>query len=347
MILLTRKKMNSMPNNRGLWNFDFSDKYKLNKKELVNSYIRYMLNRTQDMFEYKGLPESIPKKNLELYLQTKGFVVIPSKNIDKPIAMYGGLGGVPNEYYMPTIAIVNNPYLKYNESLKIGEDCIVIYNDSTITGLMPMFQKYALLLAECDLSINMINKTNRIDNVIECGDSNTEAAALKFIEDIENGELSHIVSKKFIDESLLKIHSLSKTTDNLLKLIELRNYIESSWYIDLGLNSNYNMKRERLNLGEVSMNVDVLLPYVENMLNSRREALAQVNDKFGTDIRVDLNSSWKLEHENFLALSKDIEKVETEETPETKETTETEETEETKETSETSETEEKEEKEET
>ena len=285
--------MNNMSNNRGLWNFDFSDKYKLNKKELVNSYIRYMLNRTQDMFEYKGLPESIPKKNLELYLQTKGFVVIPSKNIDKPIAMYGGLGGVPNEYYMPTIAIVDNPYLKYNESLTIGKDCIVIYNDSTITGLMPMFEKYALLLAECDLSINMINKTNRIDNVIECGDSNTEAAALKFIEDIENGELSHIVSKKFIDESLLKIHSLSKTTDNLLKLIELRNYIESSWYIDLGLNSNYNMKRESLTDSETEVDTYTLTPLIKNMLEERQNGIKRINEKWNLNISVDLGGSWK------------------------------------------------------
>ena len=285
--------MNNMSNNRGLWNFDFSDKYKLNKKELVNSYIRYMLNRTQDMFEYKGLPESIPKKNLELYLQTKGFVVIPSKNIDKPVAMYGGLGGVPNEYYMPTIAIVSNPYLKYNESLTIGKDCIVIYNDSTITGLMPMFEKYALLLAECDLSINMINKTNRIDNVIECGDSNTEAAALKFIEDIENGELSHIVSKKFIDESLLKIHSLSKTTDNLLKLIELRNYIESSWYIDLGLNSNYNMKRESLTDSETEVDTYTLTPLIKNMLEERQNGIKRINEKWNLNISVDLGGSWK------------------------------------------------------
>ena len=285
--------MNNMSNNRGLWNFDFSDKYKLNKKELVNSYIRYMLNRTQDMFEYKGLPESIPKKNLELYLQTKGFVVIPSKNIDKPVAMYGGLGGVPNEYYMPTIAIVNNPYLKYNESLTIGKDCIVIYNDSTITGLMPMFEKYALLLAECDLSINMINKTNRIDNVIECGDSNTEAAALKFIDDIENGELSHIVSKKFIDESLLKIHSLSKTTDNLLKLIELRNYIESSWYIDLGLNSNYNMKRESLTDSETEVDTYTLTPLIKNMLEERQNGIKRINEKWNLNISVDLGGSWK------------------------------------------------------
>lgn len=299
--------MNNMPNNRGLWNFDFSNKYKLNKKELVNSYIRYMLNRTQDMFEYKGLPESIPKKNLELYLQTKGFVVIPSKNIDKPIAMYGGLGGVPNEYYMPTIAIVNNPYLKYNESLTIGKDCIVIYNDSTITGLMPMFEKYALLLAECDLSINMINKTNRIDNVIECGDSNTEAAALKFIEDIENGELSHIVSKKFIDESLLKIHSLSKTTDNLLKLIELRNYIESSWYIDLGLNSNYNMKRESLTDSETEVDTYTLTPLIKNMLEERQNGIRRINEKWNLNISVDLGGSWKKLFNKILSNNEGVE----------------------------------------
>ena len=299
--------MNNMSNNRGLWNFDFSDKYKLNKKELVNSYIRYMLNRTQDMFEYKGLPESIPKKNLELYLQTKGFVVIPSKNIDKPIAMYGGLGGVPNEYYMPTIAIVNNPYLKYNESLTIGKDCIVIYNDSTITGLMPMFEKYALLLAECDLSINMINKTNRIDNVIECGDSNTEAAALKFIEDIENGELSHIVSKKFIDESLLKIHSLSKTTDNLLKLIELRNYIESSWYIDLGLNSNYNMKRESLTDSETEVDTYTLTPLIKNMLEERQNGIKRINEKWNLNVSVDLGGSWKKLFNKILSNNEGVE----------------------------------------
>ena len=100
------------------------------------------------------------------------------------------------------------------------------------------------------------------------------------------------------------------------------------------------MKRERLNLGEVSMNVDVLLPYVENMLKSRQDAIEKVNTMFGTQISVDLNSSWKLEHENFMALQKDVETTETTETTETVETEEKPETSETTETTETTETEE-------
>ena len=112
-------------------------------------------------------------------------------------------------------------------------------------------------------------------------------------------------------------------------------------YNELGLNANYNMKRERLNLGEVSMNVDVLLPYVDNMLRERQNAVEKINKMFNTEISVKLASSWGLERYNYNALEADLETVkETTETdgnePETTETdgnepetTETEETEET------------------
>ena len=123
-------------------------------------------------------------------------------------------------------------------------------------------------------------------------------------------------------------------------------------YNELGLNANYNMKRERLNLGEVSMNVDVLLPYVDNMLKERQNAVEKINAMFDTEISVKLASSWGLERDNYNALAADLETAKenpdpTEETTETDgndtetdgndtETdgndTETEETEETKET---------------
>ena len=130
---------------------------------------------------------------------------------------------------------------------------------------------------------------------------------------------------------------------------------------DLGLNANYNMKRERLNTQEVSMNIDALMPFVDSMLTERVEGVKRVNEKFGTDITVTLGSSWKIEHENYLSLLKatenghdhtdteDVDPVTENETEETQETEETEtETEETQETEETeTETEENEETEET
>ena len=92
---------------------------------------------------------------------------------------------------------------------------------------------------------------------------------------------------------MLKIHSLSKTTDNLLKLIELRNYIESSWYIDLGLNSNYNMKRESLTDSETEVDTYTLTPLIKNMLEERKNGIKRINEKWNLNISVDLGGSWK------------------------------------------------------
>ena len=43
--------------------YDFSD-----KKNCINTHIRYMLNRTQSMFKWSSLPNSIPQRNLELMI---------------------------------------------------------------------------------------------------------------------------------------------------------------------------------------------------------------------------------------------------------------------------------------
>ena len=53
-----------MPGSRG---YDFRAK-RINR----DSLIAYMLARTQSMFEYDGLPDTIPPRMLELYLQSNG-----------------------------------------------------------------------------------------------------------------------------------------------------------------------------------------------------------------------------------------------------------------------------------
>lgn len=318
------------------------------KDVAVTSFIEHTLAITQSMFKYDGLPESIPQVELERLLQEDGKCAI-AKVGDALYALGGSTGGEQDAYGRQLDYIVANPWLKLNKTFRIGSDCVLMENDTNGQSLLPIIGKYAVLYTDGLISLNTASILTRITMLISASDDKTKQSADEFLKKILNGDFSVIGENSFFKGVSLQTASVSNS-QYINQLVELVQYYRASMLNELGLNANYNMKRERLNLGEVSMNVDVLLPYVENMLNSRREALAQVNDMFGTDIRVDLNSSWKLEHENFLALSKDIEKVETEETEETtetKETTETEETSETEETKETSETEEKEEKEET
>ena len=53
------------------------------------------------------------------------------------------------------------------------------------------------------------------------------------------------------------------------------------------------MKRESINSGESQLNNDALFPLIDDMLSNRKKAIQKVNDMFGTDITVDLSSSWK------------------------------------------------------
>ena len=53
------------------------------------------------------------------------------------------------------------------------------------------------------------------------------------------------------------------------------------------------MKREALNSAESSINDDILFPLVDEMLRNRKEGAEKINAMYGTDISVDLASSWK------------------------------------------------------
>ena len=70
-------------------------------------------------------------------------------------------------------------------------------------------------------------------------------------------------------------------------------YLKAGKYNEIGLNANYNMKRESINSNESQLNDDMLHPLIDDMLARRREALEEVNAMFGTNITVEFNSAWE------------------------------------------------------
>lgn len=266
--------------------YDFTDKTKA-----VGIYISYMLNRTQQMFEYDGLPDTIPQRMLELYIQTNGNCCIAE--VDGSLyAFTGGLGGEPDAYYMPTIYTIANPALKVSKSLKIGEECIVIPNDSMYLGLIPMFKRYATQLVENDITMNLVDINTRIQSLLSAPDERTRASAEQYLAKVAEGKLGIISETAFFDG--IKAQPFAQySNDRIVNLIEFHQYLKASWFNELGLQSNYNMKRESINSNEAQLNEDALLPLIDDMLLRRQEAVAKVNEMFGTNITVKLNSSWE------------------------------------------------------
>ena len=296
------------------WYPEINEKYAFedmpDKGMLLSSYIRYYLARLQSMFKYEGLPDTIPAKWLENYLLVNGFTVWV-KDGDDLIVTYAGVGADPDVYFIPTKAIVSNPYVKNKETDRTytrDEDCVVMLNDTYAQGLLPMLKKYCAQMVEIDVSFYMNTVMSRGTALLSATDDNTKASAELWLKQIKEGKLGVIGEAPFtMTDKDLTVNQLTGTDTTLTNLIEAMQYVKASLYNELGLQANYNMKREAINSGESQLTEDQLHPLIDNMLKERQEALEKVNAMFGTNIKVTFNSAWEINEREEEAAIEQIE----------------------------------------
>lgn len=267
------------------------------KNKAIENFIVYALDKLESMFTYENLPDTIPQKWLEYYLMCNGNCFIAKVN-NKLYAFTGSLGGEYDVYYQPTIYTVSNPVLNTEiirdygtNNFKIDTDGILIRNDSLMNGMLPILRKYGTLLVESDITARVALINYRIHNLISASDDKTNESAKEYLSQIENGTLATIGENAFFDG--IKVHESNTTNGYFSQLIEITQYIKASFYNEIGLNANYNLKREYISTSENSLADDILLPLVDNMLKERKEGIEKVNSKYGTNITVEFNSSWK------------------------------------------------------
>ena len=276
--------------------------YVTDKSKSASSIINYMLARLQKMFKYEGLPESIPKQYLENYLLVNGNCVI-GRDLKHPedtniYCFVGAAGGEPDIYYRPTRYFIANPSLQTSEGFYISEtdpnhkpNAVLVRNDTMWQGLYPMMARYAALISENLLTIRTADVMLRVLALITAPDDTSRLAADQFLKDITEGKLASIAENRFLDGIRMQ-NPPSNNGSYLTQFIELHQYLVGSFYNEVGLNANYNMKREALSESETGLNDDSLMPLCEDMLRCRREDMERVNSMFGTSIKVDFDSSW-------------------------------------------------------
>ena len=264
-------------------------KQKQRNIEMLN---KYMLSRTLSMFNYEGLPDTLPSVEIEKQLQTNGFTFI-TKVEGNLYAFYGGLGGEPNVYNEPTKITITNPALKFSATLDIEKDGVLIKNDDMMMGLIPLYEKYNTLLIENEITMFINSYNTRIQQLISAGDDSTKESSELYIKKVIDGELGIIGENRLFDG--IRVQNTQKNNSGITtQLIEFNQYIKASLYNEVGLNANFNMKRERLNSSEVDMNVDNLHPLIDNMLNNRQQGIEKLNEMYGLDSFVEFGSIWRV-----------------------------------------------------
>ena len=271
------------------------DKMMLKDKNLlIDFHFGMALARTLTMFEYEGLPDTIPYRELEKILQLNSFAYWLKKD-DKLYVFFGGLGGKPNEYYQPTNFIVANPYLQFFKTVEVNEEGVLMWNDYAHMGMYLMIRRYAELMAECDITLRFGLINDRLVSILYANNDTVEESANRLLKDIEDGtKLGVIMGEQWKDDNGdFNVSEYRKASaQDLKQIMELQQYLKASFWNDIGIQANYNMKRESINDSEAGMNEESLKPFVDEMLQCRKDALEKINKQFGTSITVKFASSW-------------------------------------------------------
>lgn len=304
---------------------DSAGGYQFDKKKLIRDNYYMMLDKTAQMFEYSGLPATIPKVALELLLQTEGSAVIwrvppeytpvgygmsfqysslVTKDSDTSdstnlYAFSTSLAEAPDPYHEPFKVIVTNVGFNpsISETLVLNKDCVLIRNDTYMRGLHYLHRKYAYLLAEAEVSLRSTLICLRDQLTFVAKTEPQRAAVAKYITDRENGVPGSILAPDL--GTPLEAIQADGRTNSVELAVNGRQAIYAAWYNEIGLNPSFSLKREYTSAQEIDTNTDLLVPTVDDMLECRRLACESINAMFGTNISVRKSSAWAIKEEQI------------------------------------------------
>ena len=280
------------------------DEKEPNKVIAIRDEILRLLNMSNEMFKWTGLPDTIPEDKLELFLQSAGVGAFIEFN-DKVYFQTGGLAPADGEppmtaYYDPTGIIVVNPNLDLNKNYNTNEfsdkqEAVLVKNDTNMQGLIPSYHKYATRLVENEITLFTADINARDVHIFEAQDNKTFKAAQEYQKDIRKGKDAVILSQSFGEG--LKTHEATGTQYNLIAtLLQYNQFLKTDIYAQIGLSSLTNpFKKEAISSAESQGNNDTLMPTPENMLKQRQHACDLYNKLFGEkygEIKVELKTSW-------------------------------------------------------
>ena len=265
--------------------FDFKD-----KSTNLDYMNRYIYAKTLSMFDYEGLPDTIPEIELEKQLQKTGSAFITEVG-GELYSFTGTPSGERDVYGNHSKIRIDNTALKLHKEFDPEHDGILFQNDDENLGLHQIVNRYNSLLLENEITMYLDSYNTRIQSLISAGDDSTKESAEHYLQKVVDGELG-VIGENRLFEGIKTHNAKVHGQGSVVQLIELNQYIKANLLNELGLNANYNMKRERLNTSEVTMNDDLLRPYVDNMLTCREKAVAKLNEKYDLNVTVQFGSIW-------------------------------------------------------
>lgn len=292
---------------------NFSLKKMYNVASVENGY-RYwfakLLNICLELFEWEGLPESLPQREIELQLILTGHCLIFLDDDSNLVTTYTTLYDF-DKYYEPTKATYAQPVLGSKSNIDVNslgytDSNVLIYNSSLKenvfdlnidNSLLTFIQRYARQLADIESTINIYAVNNRITNFPIAKNDKVMGSLKKFFNLFTLGEHAIIEDDKIIDGFTAIPLPHSKASDTLIDLLDAKDKILEQFFRALGVKFR-NSKRAQMSDEEVESDEQVLLISLYDMLKQRLKGCSNIKKVFGHNVTVKINP--KFDRNNYI-----------------------------------------------
>jgi hypothetical protein len=275
-----------------------------NVDALYSHFFRELFNSASRVILIKGLPEEADINFVMTHLLTVGSVAtIRLKN--KIYMTNGYLGGDKDVNYFGTKIIGANPVLGSYE-LERGKDAEITfltpYDNIPLMqagiresgGIYSLITYTAALLADNICSLNTAQINGRVQVMVTAEDASIASSAESVLKDLYSGKPYRVMTEELYKRIHVNPCASSVQAHQLMELVEVQQYIRAMFWNAIGIDSNYNMKRERLISAEVESNYTALKVPVTTMLETLNDGFSRTNKALGTELHAELNPEYKI-----------------------------------------------------
>lgn len=245
-------------------------------------YQRELFLMIQSIFDIENLPPNWNKEYILDKLFRIGYMAIVSTDLGV-LCLDGGYYGI-NVYKMPTHVNVANPVIG-NLERTIGIDGELLYFNYSMDGypnLYPLVKRYAVLLSQCDGSLNTNLINSRLAHVFMTNNKANMETAKKVYDDISNGKPAVFINKNNIDGQVFDDVLFGNVKNVFIgkELLDTKRTIRNEFLTEIGINNVNTDKKERLITQEAEANEGERLSLVSLWLRTLNSCLDNAKETF-------------------------------------------------------------------
>lgn len=260
----------------------FSESARLNQAT-YNNYFERLTELAVSMWDWRGLPDSVDERYMEMQLYKSGSAVFFEDEVLGYLCLNMAWNGTFDVYGEPMLRRAYSGYNNYSKLLK-QSDSVIIWNNYMRTNTEPSMRLYAYMLYNLD-RVAMVNANAQKTPVLVEATEQQRLTMLNLYKEFD-GNAPFIFGNKSINTNSLK--ALSTQAPFVAdKVYTLKTQIWNEALTALGISNVNFMKKERMITDEVSRAMGGTLASRRSREGMRKKAAKKISKMFGLDVQVD------------------------------------------------------------